>query len=239
MEAINPETRTSVYFGITYVLAMDWIPEKSKTINFQKALLDNGLDFSQTNTLGNVFTLIRSQPSRLQIKLESPTRQVSSIHIIAQNPSSDLEMFIQETDAVTKAYQQAWPSDQYQILRSVAKIQHLYSSREHAFKYLWEGRLGQSPQDFECLGKRPVAGGGLRLIMPPYSSGDEEPHSTEIRIESFLQEPRKILIETASAWPKPRTLQKEEKFNSGSLLEPLEKYAINEVWTFLTQRKSI
>ena len=239
MEAVNPETRTSVYFGITYVLAIGWMPEKSKAVDFQKALLDNGLDFSQTNILGNNFTLLRNQPSRLQIKLESPTRQVSSIHIIAQNPSSDMEMFIQETNAVTRSYQQIWASEQYQILRSVAKIQHLYSSREHAFKYLWEGRLGQSPRDFECLGKRPVAGGGLRLIMPPYSSGNEEPHSTEIRIESFLHEPRKILIETVFVWPKPRILQKGEKFNSGAILESLEKYATNEVWTFLTQSKSI
>ena len=116
MKAINPETRTSVHFSINYVLAMGWEPGKPKTVDFQKALLDNGLDFSQTNVRGNTFTLLRSQPSNLTVKLEAPAQHLSSVQVIAQNPSYDSEMFLQEASAVMDAYQQSWPAEQYQII---------------------------------------------------------------------------------------------------------------------------
>lgn len=238
MKAINPETRTSVHFSINYVIAMGWAPDKAKTVDFQKALLDNGLDFAQTNVRTNMFTLFRSQPSNLTVKIETPAQHVSSIQIIAQNPSYDPEMFLQEASAAMAAYQKTWPVEQYQIIRAMAKIHHLYSSQGHAFKYLWEDRLDQSPEDFRCLGKRPVAGGGLRLIMPPHAIENEEPHSIEVRIESFLHEPRKVLVETAFVWPKPSVLPKGERFDPALLLGPVEEYATNEVWTFLTQKKN-
>ena len=235
MKAINRQSRTSVHFSISFVIATAWTPDKALTVDFQKALLDNGLDFSRTNAGTNNFILSRTQPSHLQVKLESPAPQVSSIQIVSAPPAYDLEMFIQEASAATGAYQQTYAADQYQIIRCGAKLQHLYSSRAHAFQYLWEMRLGQSPQDFHCLGQRPVAGGGLRLVMPPHSKENEQPRSIELRIESFLREPRKLFIETAFVWPKPLLLQKDQKFDPESRLISLEQYATNEVWTFLTQ----
>ena len=237
MEQLNPETRTSVYYGITFVLARGWVAEKSKTVEFQKSLIDNGLDFSQTNIRGNSFVLTRSGPANLTLKLESAAQQVSSIQIASQNSQGDLEMFIQEAEGVVRAYQQSWPAQQYQLIRSVAKIQHLYSSQDHAFKYLWEQRLGQSPKDFESLGKRPVAGGGIRLILPPYADQGKDPNSIEIRIESFMQEPRKILVETTSVWPKPVVVKGGDKFNCAGILRTVQEYATDQVWTFLTQEK--
>jgi hypothetical protein len=238
MEAINRQSRTSVHFSINYVIAIGWTPDKALTVDFQKALLDNGLEFSQTNVGPRNFTLSRTQPSHLQVKLDSPAPQVSGIHIISAPPAYDLEMFTQEASAATAAYQQVYPAQQYQIIRCAAKIQHLYSSQEHAFQYLWETRLGQSPEDFLCLGQRPVAGGGLRLIMPPHATPGAEPCSIELRIESSFREPRKLLIETAFVWPKPLLLQSDEKFDPGRRLSDLEQYATNEVWTFLTQTKA-
>ena len=147
-------------------------------------------------------------------------------------------MFARNAEAVTAAYQQTWPARQYQIIRSSATIRHLYSCHTHAFKYLWEMRLGQSPQDFQCLGQRPVAGGGLRLIMPPHAVGKQEPVSIEIRLESALAEPQKILIETTFTWPKPKVLQQDENFEPASQLSSLEEYAANQVWSFLTLDKN-
>lgn len=238
MEAINRQSRTSVHFSINFLIATGWTPDKAVTVDFQKALLDNGLDFSQTNTGPRNFTLSRTQPSHLQVKLESPAPQVSGIHIVSAPPTYDLEMFIQEASAATDAYQQTYPADQYQLIRCAAKIQHLYSSQAHAFQYLWETRLGQSPADFHCLGPRPVAGGGLRLIMPPHATEGQEPCSIELRIESLLREPRKLMVETAFVWPKPLLLQSGEKFDPGRRLIGLQEYATNEVWTFLTQTKA-
>jgi hypothetical protein len=238
MQDINRESRTSIYYGITYVLAMPWSGDKAAAVDFQKALLDNELDFSQTNIQPNLFTLLRREHSNLQVRLESLGPQVSSVQISSTKPEYELEMFVKEAKAVCRAYQQTWQQRDCQVINCNAKIQHLYSCRDHAFKYLWETRLAQEPDDFRCLGNRPVAGGGLRLVMPPYASAGQEPCSIEIRMESFLREPKKLFVETIFVWPRPRLLRKDENFDPKDRLETVEKYAAEEVWAFLVQRKS-
>ena len=236
--AINRQSRTSVHFSINYVIAAPWPVDRTKSVEFQKALLDNGLDFARTSIAVNNFLLVRQEPSNLQVKLDSPAPQLSGIQIIAQNPSCDLEMFIQEVGAVTAAYQQTFPAEQYQLIRCAAKIQHLYSCQIHAFQYLWEDRLNQSPADFTCLGQRPVAGGGLRLVMPPYAEPNQQPRSAEIRIESFLREQKKILIETTFVWPKPMIMENGASFDHSGRLNTLNEYAANQVWQFLIQQRN-
>ncbi len=238
METINRQTKTSIYFHIAYVIATPCILDKKKTIEFQKTLLDNGLDFSQTTVHAKGFTLVRAAPSNLQVKLEAPAPQLSGIQVISSPPSYDLDMFIRDADAATSAYQQTFGAEHYQLIRTTAKIQHLYSCRTHAFKYLWETRLGQSPQDFQSLGKPPVAGGGLRLVIPPHTIPGREPCSIEIRLESYFREQNKIFIETTFTWPKPKLIQKDEKFDPAQHLNPIEEYAANEIWEFLTQNKN-
>ena len=234
MEPINRESKTSIYFSVTYVLAVQWVPEKQKALEFQKALLDNGLDFSQTNMAASKYTLFRPEQSPLRVVIESNGPQVSSLHIISQKPTYDLSMFTMDAGAVCSAFQQAWPADQYQVVRQAAKIHHLYSCNTHAFSFLWEKRLGQSPEDFKALGGIPVAGGGLRLVMPPFNKEGQEPRSIEVRIESFMRETNKMFIETAVVWPKPVFVKSGENFEPGELMEQVEGYATNEVWNFLT-----
>jgi hypothetical protein len=137
-------------------------------------------------------------------------------------------------DERTRSPFSTWHLQQCQIIQSSALIHHLYSVDDHAFKYLWEVRLGQSPEDSRALGRRPVAGGGLRLLLPPHKQADdEEPRSIEIRAESFLAEPRKLLIETIS-WPKPRSVQAPESFAPGPYLRQVEDFTADEVWSFFT-----
>jgi len=234
MDALNRESRTSVHFMISYVLAGAPALEPARAVDFQKSCLDNGLEFSQTNIRPRSFMLLRQDPSNLQVKLDSPGPQVSSVQSIANNPTYDLAMFARDALAVTAAYRQTWPSPHSQVIRTDAKLSHLYSSQEHAFKYLWETRLGQSPEDFKRLGSRPVAGGGLRLMIPPHAVGGEEPRSIELRIESFLSEPRKLLVETTFTWPQPKVIASDDPFDVMDRLEALEAYATNEVWNFVT-----
>ena len=234
---INPETRMSIFFQLGYVLAVPWARDRTLPVNFQKALLEGGLEFSQTNVRENGYMLIRNQPSNLQVRLESPAPQVSSLQITSQNPAYDLGMFGRDCAAVTGAYQQTFSADQYQAIRTNAKIQHLYSCSVHPFKYLWEVRLGQKGEDLRCLGDRPVAGGGMRFIMPPHAREGEQLRSVEVRIESFLREPGKILVETAFTWPQPRVIGKDERFEPADCLRVLEEYATREVWQFLTLEK--
>jgi hypothetical protein len=234
MEPINQQSKTTVHFSLQYLLAVAWMPERVQTVEFEKGLLNNGLDFSQTQSREKSFTLTRTQPSHLQVTLESPGPQVVSLLVQAPNPQYECELFGRDTEAVTRAFLQTWPSEHYQVLTVSAKIQHLYSSQAHAFQYLWEERLGQSPEDFQLLGGRPVAGGGLRLVMPPHAVEGTEPTSIELRIESFLREPQKVFIETAFTWPRPRVIVPSVGFEPQRYIEETERFAAEEVWNFLT-----
>ncbi len=234
MEPIIKESKTTSHFSISFVLAGGWTPDKSRQIELQKAFLDNGIEFSQSMSTKNGFQFRREAPSSpLQITLEAVAPQIHSLKIISVNPNCDLDYFCREAEAVSAAYQQTWPAEQYQILNTSARIDHLYSAQTHAFQYLWENRLGQSPSDFKTLGGRPVSGGGLRLLMPPHSVEGKDPVTIEIRIESFLREPRKLLVETGFTWPKPRIITRENRFEPRPFLEEVENYAAGEVWNFI------
>ena len=236
MEVINRESKTSTFFSIGYFLAGGWGADKTRFLAFEQALLGNGLEFTQTASRANGFQLRREAPSSpLQVTVESSAPQVHNLQIVAGNPLYDLDMFCRDAEAVTGAYQATWPSESYQVLNTVAKIYHFYSSQGHTFKYLWEQRLGQSPEDFKMLGSRPVSGGGLRLFMPPHATQGSEPVSIELRIESFLREPTKLLVETTFTWPKPRTLGPSQRFDPAASLNEVETFAANEVWNFINQ----
>jgi hypothetical protein len=238
MDIIHRNSKTTSYFSLQYLLAGTWLPERIKTVEFERALLDNGLDFSETQMHEKGFILTRSQPSSLQIKIEAPGPQVMTLGALSQNPQYDLDMFCRDVQALTQAFEHTWPSDHYQLLTTTGKIHHLYSSGTHAFKYLWEDRLGQLPQDFEILGSRPVAGGGLRLLMPPHSPDGGEPVSIELRIESFLRETNKLFVETVFTWPRPRIVNKNGGFDPQRLMEQIESFAANEVWAFMTRTRN-
>lgn len=238
MELINRQSKTTVHLSVQYVLAGAWAPERARTVQFEKALLDNGLDFAQTQSRDNVFSLMRSKPSHLQVKLESPGPQVVSLLVLANNPQYEREMFGRDAEAVVQGFSQTWPAEHYQVLTVNCKIHHLYSAQTHAFQYLWEDRLAQSPEDFRLLGGRPVAGGGLRLVMPPHAAQGGEPTSIEVRVESFLREPKKVFVETAFTWPKPRIIGPEQGFDPSRYIEQTEQFAAEEVWNFLTRRQA-
>lgn len=237
MESLNRASRQSIYFNVGYVISSQWSSDAMKRLDFQRALAEQQLDFPQTRVGVHDFTLVRTEQSHLQVKAASLGPQVSSISVSSEKPVHSLELFCKEAEAVCDAYQQTWLQQQHQILQSNARIRHLYSCQSHAFKYLWEDRLGQNPKDFDYLGKRPVSGGGLRLFMPPLKD-DEEPVQIEIKIESFFAESKKMFIETLFVWPKPRPLRLNEKFDPELRLTSVEKYAVSEVCDFVLRSKA-
>jgi hypothetical protein len=237
MIPINRESKTSVHFGLNFLLAGPWGHEKGAILDFQKALLDSGVEFTQTAVRPAGFSLIRNEPSPMQVILESQNPQVHTLQITASNPQYDLEMFSREACVVVTAYQKTWCYPQYQILNSGGCIRHLYSARVHAFQYLWEQRLGQSGQDFMLLDSRPVVGGGLRLLIPPHQKEGGEPVSIEIRIESFLRESQKLFVETIFTWPQPKVVIGTTGFDCQNRLNEIETFAAGQVWDFIAKQQ--
>jgi hypothetical protein len=234
MKGLNRNSRQSIYFNVGYIIANEWPSDTVERLEFQKLLAENQLEFLQARVGVRDFTLVRKEPSPLQVKIASLGPRVSNISVSSERPVHTMDLFCKEADVVCDAYHQIWLDRECQILQCGANIRHLYSCKDHAFKYLWETRLGQKPQDFHYLGKRPVLGGGLRLVMPPIKE-PSEPVQIEIKIESFLQESEKMFIETVFVWPQPLLLPKNKKFDPEIRLKKVEKYAINEVYEFIVQ----
>jgi hypothetical protein len=233
MESLNRDSRQSIYFGVAYVLASPWPSDAIERLQFQKTLAEKKFDFPQTYAGSHDFTLVRTEPSALQIKTASLGPQVSSISISSERPVYSLELFGKEADAVCDSYRQIWLKKGCHILRCDATIRHLYSCKDHAFKYLWEQRLGQNPADFHYLGDRPVLGGGLRLVIPPLKNTGQEPVQIDIKIESFLRESKKMFIETVFGWPQPRALPPDAKFDPQIRLTTAYEYAVSKVLDFV------
>jgi hypothetical protein len=200
---------------------------------FQNALLNNKIEFSQINTNKSYLELAKKEESHLRVRIASVGPGVSNVLVTSGRPAYHFELFIQEADAIYDAYYKTWIENKpCQIVRCDATIRHLYSCTEHAFKYLWETRLGQNPEDFKYLGGKPVLGGGLRLVIPA-TTNEIDPVHVEIKIESFFEEIDKMFIETQCIWPQPRLLQPDEKFDPGPRLTSVERYATKEVCDFL------
>jgi len=234
MDVPNKGSKQTIYSNISYVLAIEWPGDPMARLDFQKRLAENQLEFSRTDTGIRDFTFVRTDPSHLHIKVASLGPRVSSLAITAERPANTLGLFTKEAEFVCECFRKIWLSQPTQILQCGVTLRHLYSCSDHAFKYLWEDRLGQKPEDFACLQKKPVLGGGLRLVIPP-ATKEENPVQIEIKIESFFQESKKIFVETVFVWPQPRLLSTEMKFDPSSHLTKVEEFATNEVWQFLTK----
>ena len=231
MQGLNLTSRQSISFSVSYIIAVQWSSEAMKKLDFQRELTRRQLEFPQTHTGANDFTLARAVPSALVVKSASLGPNVSSISVTSERPVHSLELFAKEAETVYDAYRQTLLQQQCQILKCTAVVRHLYSCSDHAFKYLWEDRLSQDPKDFQRLGARPVLGGGLRLVMPPMKD-DAEPVQIEIKVESYFREANKMFIETLFVWPKPRLLTLDEKFDPQFRLGNVEEYAVTRVCDF-------
>ena len=149
MQGLNPASRQSIYFGISYTVTAQWSSEAVKRLDFQRVLAEKQLDFSQTKFSEAGFSLVRREPSELVVNIASLGPGVSNISISSNQPSGGLEIFCREAEAVCRGYRQVWLEQQSRVLKCTATIRHLYSCGGHAFKYLWEERLGQKPEDFK------------------------------------------------------------------------------------------
>jgi hypothetical protein len=151
--------------------------------------------------------------------------------MVAPRQGTDLDLFKKEAEAIVQAFETTWPTKNRQIISVDAAFRDLYeTSGEHAFKELWETRLGQTADALAILG-HPIAGGGLRLVMPPHPE-QSEPLEIELRIESFLQDTKKIWIETQFRWPQP--MPPGAPLDPARRLKQVNDYVDNEVLSFIS-----
>lgn len=223
------ESKRAIHFGLNFVLAPAVVADRKRTIAFQSELVDAGFAFDQVqlDPAGRGVTLSASQDQPLSVQLANPAPHVTQFLMVASPPRCGSEEFAEQAEGICKAFRSVWP-EQHQIVSRDACVRHLYQAKTaHSFEYLWGQRLKQNLDDFQVFG-RTVLGGGLRLVLPPTG---EKKTQIDVKVETFLQDPRSIFIETQYAWPFPCTA--DEAFQPKALLREVDQFASGVLIDFL------
>ena len=225
---LDAKTRQTIFAGVNYVFAPAPVLDNEMFLQFQSALSRHGLAFEQASRAETEWSLARAKPPvRIQARLPGPP--IGQVMVTSEWMEQSLEAFTDEASIVYDAVFEVWPSAK-QVLSRDATIRQLYDAGGlPAFKYIWERRLGQQEEQLKFLG-RAVSGGGFRLVMPPEPTASD-PVQGEIKIESFLRDPRKLFVEVTLAWPKP--VPPTERFDPKQVLGEVESFANGDVREFL------
>lgn len=199
---MKENSRQVLYFGINLVSIPAIIIDKEKSIEFQKAINNQGLDFNVAKPLKDRIIIQRDGPTSLEISAITPQNQPFSQLIVNSNKPATSELFIAETEAAARAYQEVWPANPRQLIGADATIRELHEATDvHAFKEIWESRLGQSDESLQTFNKL-IRGGGLRFILDP-KPDEDDPVQVEVRVESYFNNVKKIYLETIFRWLRP------------------------------------
>ena len=227
---MKPHSRVIIFSGVNFLTIPVPIISRQAFLAFQKAIIENGLEFIRTETPKDSIVLTRESPYPLQVTVNMLQGQVGQLLILTPQPKASQEMFTQEAEAAIRAFEEVWPAPNRQIIKADATIRNLYETTSaHAFQELWENRLGQPPKSLAAFG-RPIRGGGLRFVMDPVP--EDMPVSIEVKIESFLSDTSKIFVETQFIWP--MQTNPGAPFNVRERLSQMDSYIEKQIYAFLT-----
>src|ERR1043166_2720231 len=229
LQDLRTETRRPLHFGVNYLIAPAGAYGPGEVLQFQQYLAKpvNGVLFDSTKREREQ-TVYWRMASPLEVRIGPVGPEVSQLRVLAPKPEGRLDDFVGEASTIVEAHSEVWGAPG-QVLRRDCTIRHLYAVREdHAFRFLWEKRLGQTGESLKPLG-RPVAGGGIRLVMPPRPDRDGD-SMVEIKVESFLQDSTQLFVEATFVWGKPIGA---EGLNPKELLETVENSLEGEVSAFI------
>ena len=209
---MREESRHTIHLGVNFVFAPKPDLAAGKHLEFQARLAQEQIEFDQAVRREGHALFVRSGPLVLQVRVggtDQPAAPLGQLLIIAKadldsgsvDAGVSVEDFKATASTVCETFHELWPGA-LQIASQDTAVHLLFDSgRDHAFGYLWEDWLGQDASKLAVLGQK-VLGGGLRFVMPPVQ-GDEHPTTLEVKVESFLREPRKLYIEATLQQPAP------------------------------------
>jgi hypothetical protein len=206
-----------IHIGINFLTLPGVTISNQSSLKFQQEINSNGLEFGKVEKApdNSRIAIVRDSPSPLQILVSVQQPPVAQLTIIAPYPKTTKDLFIDEVEAVISAYEGTWPADSRQVVHSDGAIRELLEASgeyAHAFQELWEMRLKQPAESLKIFGK-PIRGGGLRFVLDPLPT-ETDPVQIEIKIESYLQDTKKIFVETIFNWFNQTPLNPRERINS-------------------------
>ncbi|HLA99025.1 MAG TPA: hypothetical protein VJL34_11270 [Anaerolineales bacterium] len=224
---MKPDSRIPIHFGVNIILAPAPVVDRTAIVTFQNNLLDQGLEYDNIAKEESKVLVLREKPTPLQITVGQLNPPVGQLVIVSPNPGRPLDVFIDEAEAVARAFIQTW-NHPYSIVGADTALRELHeTTSEHAFQEIWETRLLQPPGALDAF-QRPIRAGGLRFVLDPLP-GDLNPTRIEVKIESFIQNTRKIFIETLFFYLQPPP---ETNFEIRQRLIETDSFVKNQVVNF-------
>lgn len=223
---MNIESRQTIHAGINFIFVPPPDLDKVSVLKFQEHLDEYNIEITHVEYRDQGIVALRQPKMPLQITINNlEPAHTGQFLIVTPNPSRPLDSVEAEAEDIVKVFDLVWPKERRQILSSDVTIRALYNtSSEHAFKEIWETKLGQAPDRLSALGTG-LLGGGLRFVLPPSNDG----HLTEVRIESFLQDSSKLFIEVQFKWLGPLGAN----FDPTDRLELVDTYIHDHVEPFI------
>lgn len=229
---MNFDSAKLLHIGISYVVAPVSEINEEKEHEFSGHLIKAKLGLTDRKFEGGAIIALRRNPTPLEIKIAYVGPQLAQLLIVAPHPQRAFEIFVEETQEVVTAFAETWMQGNFQIIHCDATIRQLYdSSRDHAFSELWEDKLGQRKESLAIF-DRPVQGGGLRLVMPERQN-EKDPKRVELKIESFIRDPKQIFVEVQFGWQDPIVATSIADFRIADRLKNLEDFIENRVHKFM------
>jgi hypothetical protein len=192
--------------GINFVISPTPTIDMATHMRFQQSLIDRGIEFGGITFKESEIAVERQEPNHLAVKVVAThPPAIGQLLIISPQAASGLGLFAREAEAVVEAFNSTWPSENQTISSDVTFRDIFETTAEHAFQELWEERLGRSNTELQALGWS-IQAGGLRFVVPP-NPDESDPVTIEMRIESFLRDPKKIWVQTTFKWIKPMPVE--------------------------------
>jgi hypothetical protein len=223
--------RKLIHVGIDYIVSPCPALNPQTRLSFQQSILDSGLEYTNTTEDGNKFIVFRQPPSHLEITviaLNPP--HIGQLLVVSEDQNRPLNVFCDDAEAAVQAFHNNWPLSPYQIMGCDICIRELHeTTSDHAFKELWEDHLHQPSESLSTF-NRPILGGGLRFIAnsPP---GEHPTTRYDIKIESFIDDSKKVFIEVQLFYIEPLPLG--EPFSPSQRLLQVNQFIENQVYSFM------
>ena len=195
-----------IHIGLNYVVAPKKPLTMDEKLSFQKELSLVGLEAEKAvKKEGGIG--IKAFYEGIPVVIETFMNSANTgqlLIVMPKNPNSAL--FPKIADAVGEIYLKLFSDPKPHVFPArdgcIRKLYDCSAEYPHAFKYIWEKMLGKSSRDLSVLGK-PIAGGGLRFVMPP---SNDDPVEAQVKIESFLPDPKQLWVECTMKWLQPEKI---------------------------------
>ena len=162
-------------------------------------------------------------------QLSSLTFKKDRIQIVEENNRMSLEQYRSRVESVAQVATEVLKVPLFLVHQTTVRAITTPNCYKSAGEFLSDYLFKIQASEIQPLG-RPTSVVGLRLLFPPTQN---EPSKFNVRVETYLKEPRSLYLENVATFQQPTPAQSLSLL--GEHVEKAANFVSNNLWTFLTQ----